>query len=268
MAKLSRIVYEFLDGPAVCESIDVPPRPPPPAPALPRALVAAAVALIAVGAWDLMVEPSAEAKEPGKAKGTFEFGCRVQAPQKFLERRSFLRGGALDLHKHGAAVRYMAERYGNVGDELTARYNKRSAPSQARSTRFFGLPITVHEKIAPALHCVEKRIAKTCTGASSYTPHVVGGLRTANTYRGVEISNHLFGVAVDIDPDRNPCCGCVDPWPNNPACKIQGTVWKRAALPKCWVKAFERSGFDWLGHDTLEDTMHFEFLGDPDRITR
>ena len=22
----------------------------------------------------------------------------------------------------------------------------------------------------------------------------------------------------------------------------------------------------WLGHDALQDTMHFEFLGDPDRI--
>jgi hypothetical protein len=32
------------------------------------------------------------------------------------------------------------------------------------------------------------------------------------------------------------------------------------------VQAFERFGFYWLGHDALQDTMHFEFLGDPDRI--
>ena len=25
-------------------------------------------------------------------------------------------------------------------------------------------------------------------------------------------------------------------------------------------------GFYWLGHDALEDTMHFEFLGDPEQI--
>jgi hypothetical protein len=82
------------------------------------------------------------------------------------------------------------------------------------------------------------------------------------------VSNHLLGIAIDIDPDRNPCCGCVDPWPTNPVCKKTGTVYKRTALTRCWIQSFERFGFDWLGHDTLEDTMHFEFLGDPDRITR
>jgi hypothetical protein len=45
-------------------------------------------------------------------------------------------------------------------------------------------------------------------------------------------------------------------------------VYKRTALPKCWVRSFERFGFHWLGHDDLEDTMHFEFLGDPERIKR
>lgn len=39
-------------------------------------------------------------------------------------------------------------------------------------------------------------------------------------------------------------------------------------MPRCWVSAFERFGFYWLGRDALEDTMHFEFLGDPDRILR
>ena len=40
------------------------------------------------------------------------------------------------------------------------------------------------------------------------------------------------------------------------------------AMPECWVHAFERFGFYWLGHDVLQDTMHFEFLGDPDRIVK
>jgi hypothetical protein len=40
------------------------------------------------------------------------------------------------------------------------------------------------------------------------------------------------------------------------------------AMPECWVHAFERYGFYWLGHDVLRDTMHFEFLGDPDRIVK
>jgi hypothetical protein len=39
-------------------------------------------------------------------------------------------------------------------------------------------------------------------------------------------------------------------------------------MPECWVHAFERYGFYWLGHDVLRDTMHFEFLGDPARIVK
>lgn len=238
--------------------------------ALPRALVAVAVGLVTIGLWDAGRAPEALAKDkPAKApKGVFEYGCRVQAPQKFLERRSFLHGGVLDTKKQGGAVRYFAEKYGNVDDEATSRWNAKGALSQAKPVHFMGLPISVHAKIAPALACVEKRIAKTCTGSSRYTPQAIGGFRSANTYRGAEISNHLFGIAMDIDPEKNPCCGCVDPWPNNPVCKNAGPVFKRTALPKCWIKSFERFGFDWLGHDKLEDTMHFEFLGDPDRITK
>lgn len=231
-----------------------------------RAITAAAVGLLALGLHDV----SALAKTPPKKarKGLFEYGARVQKPQRFLERRSFMSGGVLDMKKHGVAMRYLVERYGNVADDTTSKWNAQPAHDHAKTVHFMGMPISVHEKIAPALAAVEKRIKKTCTGKSRYTPKAIGGFRTANTYRGVEISNHLLGIAIDIDPDKNPCCGCVDPWPSNPICKNQGPVFKRTALPKCWINAFERFGFDWLGHDTLEDTMHFEFLGDPDKITR
>ncbi len=37
----------------------------------------------------------------------------------------------------------------------------------------------------------------------------------------------------------------------------------RADLPECWVRVFERFGFYWLGWDEMQDTMHFEFLGQP-----
>ena len=228
-------------------------------------LAAAAAGLLFLGA------PGAEAKESkgtGSKGSTFEYGARVQAPQRFLERRSFLRAGIIDTRKHSAAVRYLVERYGHVDDESTTRWNGQAAYAQARTVRFMGLPISIHARIAPALAAVEKRITRTCTGGSRYTPRAIGGFRTVNTYRGTEISNHLLGIAIDIDPDRNPCCGCVDPWPSSPLCKKEGPVFQRTALPRCWVHAFERFGFDWLGHDTLEDTMHFEFLGDPDRITR
>jgi hypothetical protein len=46
------------------------------------------------------------------------------------------------------------------------------------------------------------------------------------------------------------------------------TEYDRMAMPECWVHAFEKYGFYWLGHDVLRDTMHYEFLGDPDRIVK
>jgi len=233
-----------------------------------RALVAAAVGLLALGPWDR--EPAAEAKEHrgGGSRGIFEYGARVQSPQKFLERRTYLHGGQLDTRKHALALRWLVEHYGHVDDDVTMRWNTQPSHGHARTVQFMGMPISIHASIAPALAAVEKRIKKTCTGGSRYTPKAIGGFRSGNTYRGVEVSNHLLGIAIDIDPDRNPCCGCVDPWPTNPVCKKTGTVYKRTSLPRCWIQSFERFGFDWLGHDTLEDTMHFEFLGDPDRITK
>lgn len=252
-----------------------------------RGLVACAIAIVVLPIFpdDVSFADASEGKTAAKTakskskpkpkpkttsgKGTFEYGCRVQSPQKSLERRNYMTAGVIDITKQSKAVRYLAERYGHVNDDVTRRLNGKSALSSATTVRFMGLPVTVHSKIAPALACVEKRIQSTCAGKSLYTPKAIGGFRGANTYRGVEISNHLFGIALDVDPDRNPCCGCVAPWPDHPKCKmLVKSPYERADMPRCWIQAFERYGFDWLGHDKLEDTMHFEFLGDPDRIKK
>ena len=198
-------------------------------------------------------------------------GCRLQEPQNFLKRTGFVKKGQLSPSHHARAVRYRVEHYGSVeveGLDLTTM-NAQPAPSQALGVKFMGLWVNVHKKIAPALRCVEKRIRKTCTKSKDqYKPRALGGFRDVNSYRGGEISNHLFGIALDIDSDRNPCCGCVSPWPDHPACKGDvESVYERTALPRCWISAFERYGFYWLGRDPeLRDTMHFEFLGNPDRI--
>ena len=230
-----------------------------------RAATAGAAAALALAVWPDGAG-DADAKEP---PATYEYGCRVQPPQKFLERRSFMKGRSVDAGKHLKALKYLATHYGNAGDATTPGWNGDGAASHAKTVSFFGLHISVHEKVAPALTCVEKRIRDNCHGRSGYTPRAIGGFRSSNTYRGPEVSNHLFGIALDIDPDRNPCCGCVDPWPTSPLCQQQvKSAYERTAMPKCWIKSFERYGFDWLGHDTLEDTMHFEFLGDPDEIKK
>ncbi len=132
-----------------------------------------------------------------------------------------------------------------------------------------GHSLQVHEKIAPALRCVEKRIRKTCKKQKDqYKPYAVGGFRTANTFRGGEISNHLFGIAVDIDPEKNPCCGCVSPWPDHPACQgSSATVFERTALLAAGsTPSSVTASTGSAATLQLRDTMHFEFLGDPDKI--
>ena len=76
----------------------------------------------------------------------------------------------------------------------------------------------------------------------------------------------MFGLAVDIDPDRNPCCGCVAPWSNAPQCKLPGGPLDRVTFPRCWIDVFEKYGFYWLGWNEMQDTMHFEFLGKAEEI--
>ncbi len=158
--------------------------------------------------------------------------------------------------------------YGYVDGTSAKDGNSQPATDFAENTTFFSLPVKMHKKVVPALHCVEREIKKSCS-KEPYTPKGLSSYRDHNTYRGGEITNHLFGIALDIDSERNPCCGCVDPWPDNPRCQGKAkSIYDRMDMPKCWVDTFEKYGFYWLGHDELQDTMHFEFLGDPDKIVK
>jgi hypothetical protein len=209
------------------------------------------------------MEPSdASTGEPDASAPT---ACNEQAPQDFLVRGNFLKAGPTGNER---AIQYRTDEYGYFKG-----YGRPGSGAQPPSaflvaTTFMGLPIKMHGKVAPALGCVEEEIRRTC-GAHPYTPHALAGIRYKNTYRGGEVTNHAYGIAIDVDPSINTCCGCVKPWNEAPACtRPAKTEYDRMAMPECWVHAFERFGFYWLGHDVLRDTMHFEFLGDPDKIKR
>lgn len=217
----------------------------------------------AAALWAL--RPSPVSAKPSANAGL----CRPQKAKEFLKRPYFVKRGRLDASRNKSSLEYRTSRYGRVEGAGFEALNPKTALSQATVTKFFGLPVRLHREIIPALRCVEKRIHKTCKKAAQrYTPRALGGFRESNTFRGGEVSNHLFGIALDIDPDRNPCCGCVEPWPTHRACQGDAdSVFDRTELPRCWIYAFERYGFYWLGRDPhLRDTMHFEFLGDPRRI--
>jgi hypothetical protein len=199
--------------------------------------------------------------------------CREQSAQSFLIRGNwFPRTSDAEKVKEGRklleeAIKYRTEKYGYFEGFGNPKGNAHPPKHYAKATSFMGLSVQVHEKIIPALKCVEAAL-KGGPAGGEYKPRAMGGIRFRNTYKGVEVSNHVYGIAVDIEPDKNTCCGCVAPWNEHPLCKQKSkTVWERMVMPRSWVEAFEKYGFYWLGHDVLQDTMHFEFLGDPDKIT-
>ena len=164
------------------------------------------------------------------------------------------------------SIRYRTEQYGYYKGFGSMAWNSRSLQSQMHVAKFFGLPVVLHERVIPALRCVELALERDC-GDTPYRPRSLAGVRQTNTYFGGDVTNHVYGIALDIDPSVNPCCNCVEPWRSNPRCLGKKTDFERMAMPRCWVTTFEQYGFYWLGHDELKDTMHFEFLGDPARIS-
>jgi D-alanyl-D-alanine carboxypeptidase len=228
------------------------PAPTSPAPGVVEAPVASTVA-----------PPAAEPREPEvSTASTSASECSDQAPQDFLIRGNFLRAPK----GNERAIQYRTDQYGYFRGYGHPAPGAQAPSAQVVSTTFMGLPVRMHGKVVPALACVEREIARACAD-HPYTPQALAGIRFRNTYRGGEVTNHAYGIAIDVDPARNTCCGCVPPWNDAPACKRPGkSEYDHMDMPECWVHAFERFGFYWLGHDVLRDTMHFEFLGDPDRI--
>ena len=204
-----------------------------------------------------------EAKADASAAGATS-ACNEQKPQDFLIRGNFLhtRGG------NERAIQYRTDTYGWFKGFGHPGPDANPPSTNVVPTTFMGLPVRMHRKVVPALACVEEEIKRSCAD-HPYTAHALAGIRFKNTYRGGEVTNHIYGIAIDIDPSINTCCGCVPPWNDAPRChRPAKSEYDRMEMPECWVHAFERYGFYWLGHDVLQDTMHFEFLGDPDKIRR
>jgi hypothetical protein len=233
----------------------------------PEAGAAAPVDVIDAGAEadapSIPAEAGAEPRSSEEVPPTSRSACNEQPPQDFLIRSIFLKGGPEALKQ---AIQYRTDTYGYFKGFGHAPSHALPPSSFVVPATFMGLPVRMHRKVVPALACVEDEIKQACAD-HRYKPHALAGIRFRNTYRGGEVTNHIYGIAIDIDPDINTCCGCVPPWNDAPACKRPAkTEFDRMAMPECWVHAFERYGFYWLGHDRLRDTMHFEFLGDPDKI--
>lgn len=212
--------------------------------------------------------PSNQAPPPTTPHAT----CREQAAQDFLvrahENTVFRDPEARKEQRRlrAESIAYRTRHYGYFKGFGSSALNGQSPAQRSAPTQFFGITVVLNRAIIPALHCVEAAIEEHCS-STPYRPQILSGLRKKNTYFDGGVSNHVYGIAIDVDPTRNPCCNCVAPWNESELCKSRKSVWERMSMPRCWVTQFERFGFYWLGHDPLEDTMHFEFLGDPERVT-
>ncbi len=201
--------------------------------------------------------------------------CNYQSPLPFLVHEAFaVRDGMPPSERrkrtrvHLKAIRYRTEHYGFVEGFGKRAWNRAPPIYYSRWTKFMGLKVRLNMQVVPALGCIEEQIHSECH-STPYTPRKLSGLRYKNTHYNLEVSNHLYGIAIDIDPGRNTCCGCIAPWRAHPLCKRPvDSLYGRMALPECWVHVFERFGFYWLGRDRIQDTMHFEFLGDPELVPR
>jgi len=217
---------------------------------------------------------TAGAPERAEADGPEGAACNEQRAQPSLIRGNYAHKDGLSfgerqarLKLHREAIRYRTEHYGSVKGFSQPGSGALPAILSAEHTSFMGLSVDLHRKVVPAVRCVEREIRATCPG--SYRPEYLSGFRGQNSFVGGEVSNHLYGIALDVDPEHNICCRCLGPAATHPACTRPGaTIADRMRMPACWIGAFEKYGFYWLGRDELEDTMHFEFLGDPDRIVR
>lgn len=235
-----------------------------------RGTIAAAIAAGLLG-WSVAAPSGAQ--EAGRSADAAPVQCNEQPPDPALIRGNWVTKVRMPPEEQRRrrqlaqeAIRIRSERYGRFAEIGRPDWNAHPPLHYARGVRVFGLPVRLNEHVIPAVQCAERAIAEACT-ATPYTPVRLSGIRDRNTYHNGEVSNHVFGIALDVDPQRNSCCGCVAPWPEHPLCQLEtDDIFDRMAMPECWVRQFQRFGFYWLGDDELRDTMHFEFLGDPDRI--
>lgn len=223
---------------------------------------------------DAQEEAGEEAQTWRERAAEGEIPCNEQDPQDFLIRahwqaKRYMERDEIRARRrvHARAIRFRTEHYGFFEGFGRPEWNDRTPMQNAVGLRLFDRPIRLNRAIVPAARCVEQEIARSCS--DDYQPRRLSGIRDRNTYHNGEVSNHVYGVAVDLDPRQNTCCNCVAEWRQHPLCQNQpDSIFERMVMPECWVRSFEKYGFYWLGHDRLMDTMHFEFLGDPDHILR
>lgn len=143
-----------------------------------------------------------------------EILCNTQEPLPYLIRENWSTRASMDRDElrarrdiHQKAIRFRTETYGFFRGFGLPEWNARTPAQNAVNLRLFDRPIRLNQRVVPAARCAEQEIARTCR--DDYQPRRLSGLREQNTYHNGEVSNHVYGIAIDLDPQQNTCCNCV-----------------------------------------------------------
>ncbi len=149
-------------------------------------------------------------------------------------------------------LKYCTKNYGKYDSQTQLKSIFGSTESEVSSqlqTIDFPYPsgkIRVHEKAAPCFDAVAKELANI-----NYKITETGGtfVWRANVNNSSVLSLHSFGIATDVNPDKNPNGGGS---PGN--CETD--------MPKEFVNVWKKYGFRWGGnYNSTCDAMHYEWLG-------
>lgn len=111
-------------------------------------------------------------------------------------------------------------------------------------------PVQVHREAAAAFEQVDERL-KT-VGYQIHEP--VEGFYFRSVAGRSVLSNHAYGIAVDVNPSTNPRCGV------SQFCRCYNKL--ITDMSPEFVQAFKDAGFSWGGDWTDHpDPMHFEWDG-------
>jgi len=118
------------------------------------------------------------------------------------------------------------------------------------TVKFLGMNYTVHNKMASALNNAQTQIEK--AGITYKSTDTAGGgfnWRTnVNDTKNKQLSFHSFGIAIDINPNKNP-----NYRPKETPCKTD--------MPQELINILKNNGFRWGGeYKSVCDSMHFEWV--------
>ena len=173
----------------------------------------------------------------------------LQEPQEFLKRSYYRYPGCKGKEcskRHQAVHEYRTKNYGRFKKVGKAKWNDKTPKDYCQKTTFMGIKVTLNKRIIPAVKCVERELQTQCQECVKseeypneckknypYKPKRLSGQRYRNSFKGSEVSNHVYGIALDMDPSKNTCCGCVAKWRAHPMCKKDLQVHERMIMPVC-----------------------------------